>query len=87
MYAANIKLIILGDHWGIWCGGSGKSALVTGGFHACTEYQWWMDDTILQDAVHPEYYATRRGTYICTCNTMNSLMKVDMKFEVKEGTG
>jgi hypothetical protein len=59
-------------------------ALVTGGFHARSKYQWCMDDVLLQDEVHTVYYATRTGTYVCICDT-NSLMKVDVKFEVKEG--
>lgn len=84
-------MIFIGDHWGIWCGGSGESkvamlvTLVTGGFHSCTKYQWWMDDTRLQGEEYPVYYATSRGTYICTCNTSDSLIKVDMKFKVIEG--
>lgn len=61
-------------------------ALVTGGYHACSKYQWRMDDEILQDEIYPVYYATRRGSYICTCNTLNALVKVELKFDV-EGIG
>lgn len=78
------------DHWGVWCGGSGDHhvamliALVTGGYHSCSKYQWYMDGVVIEDETYPVYYATRRGTYACTCKTTD-LVIIELKFEVKEG--
>ena len=58
-------------------------SLVTGGFHTSTKYQLHMGDTALEDEIHPVLYVTQRGDYICTCSTMNNLMKIELKFEVK----
>lgn len=71
-------VFILADvDFGIWTGGltypkegvALLAAVVTGGFHPVSTYEWSMDDIPYKEEQYPIIYATARGTYVCAIST------------------
>ena len=61
-------------------------AVMMGGFHSITAYQWSNDDRELPDEIFPVVYVTSRGKYVCTCTILGDCeVIVKLNFNVSGG--
>ena len=71
----------------MWTGGRGAEnvallvAVVTGGYHVVSTYQWTSERKVMEEEMYPVLYVTEKGTYKCTIST-NPRIKVELEFTV-----
>lgn len=80
--------------WGVWSGGIGGdgvamlAAVVTGGYHANTIYQWMKGENKLTDEKYPIIFVRSSGSFFCVIDVKkNDSVPVSIKldFTVKQG--
>ena len=75
------------SHWGVWTGRLGQDdvavmvAVVTGGYHGVSSYQWAKDDIDIEEDVYPVVYVMTTGIYKCTISTSPGIV-LELKFTV-----
>lgn len=85
----NALAFLIGSDLGVWTGGfscPGESVallccVATGGFHSCSQYQWFFNDEILDEECHAITYVTSCGSYSCVLTTATE--KKTFSFEVQ----
>ena len=84
-----LTAFLIGSDLGVWTGGfacPGESVallccVATGGYHSCSQYQWFCNDEILREECHAIMYVTSCGTYSCVLTTATE--KKTFSFEVQ----
>ena len=74
------------SQWGIWTGAiegdvAVMVAIVTGGCHGISSYQWAHVEQVIENEVFPIIYVTEPGTYKCSVCIQPKIV-VDLKFAV-----
>ena len=75
-----------GSQWGLWTGAiegdvAVMVAIVTGGYHGISSYQWAQEEQVIEKEVFPIIYVTEPGMYKCSVCIQPKIV-VDLKFAV-----
>ena len=76
-----------GSQWGLWTGAiegdvAVMVAIVTGGYHGISSYQWAQEEQVIENEVFPIIYVTEPGMYKCSVCIQPKMIVVDLKFAV-----